>query len=111
MLLLVLQGQVTQYDGLTQIKKEKCSLSNLMNVGFQYQIYHHIRKYLVHRQGHRWGRKYYPIRYIHIISWINENDLVYDCFIGSGTTAKMAILNNRNYIGSEISKELSLIHI
>ena len=62
-LLLVLQGQVTQYDSLTQIKKEKCSLSNLMNVGFQYRIYHHIRKYLVHR----WGRKYYPIRYIHII--------------------------------------------
>tara|TARA_R100001460_G_scaffold28040_1_gene56250 strand:+ start:457 stop:1221 length:765 start_codon:yes stop_codon:yes gene_type:complete len=41
----------------------------------------------------------------HIISWSNENDIVYDCFMGSGTTAKMAILNNRNYIGSEISKE------
>lgn len=41
----------------------------------------------------------------HIISWSNEGDLVYDCFMGSGTTAKMAILNNRNYIGSEISKE------
>jgi site-specific DNA-methyltransferase (adenine-specific) len=25
--------------------------------------------------------------------------------MGSGTTAKMAILNNRNWIGSEISKE------
>ena len=32
-----------------------------------------------------------------------EGDLVYDPFMGSGTTAKMAILNNRNYIGSEIS--------
>ena len=41
----------------------------------------------------------------HIISWSNKNDIVYDCFMGSGTTAKMAILNNRNYIGSEISKE------
>ena len=41
----------------------------------------------------------------HIISWSNEGDLVYDCFMGSGTTAKMAILNKRNYIGSEISKE------
>jgi len=41
----------------------------------------------------------------HIISWSNEGDLVYDPFIGSGTTAKMAILNNRKYIGSEISKE------
>jgi len=40
-----------------------------------------------------------------ILSWSNENDLVYDCFIGSGTTAKMSILNNRKYIGSELSKE------
>ena len=29
----------------------------------------------------------------HIISWSNEGDLVYDPFMGSGTTAKMAILN------------------
>jgi site-specific DNA-methyltransferase (adenine-specific) len=41
----------------------------------------------------------------HIISWSNEGDLVYDPFMGSGTTAKMAKLNNRNYIGSEISEE------
>jgi len=41
----------------------------------------------------------------HILSWSNEGDIVYDPFMGSGTTAKMAILNNRNYIGSEISKE------
>ena len=41
----------------------------------------------------------------HILSWSNENDLIYDPFMGSGTTAKMAMLNNRNYIGSEISKE------
>lgn len=41
----------------------------------------------------------------HIISWTNENDLVYDPFMGSGTTGKMAILNKRNWIGSEISKE------
>jgi len=41
----------------------------------------------------------------HILSWTNENDLVYDCFMGSGTVAKMSILNNRNWIGSEISSE------
>ena len=41
----------------------------------------------------------------HIISWSNEGDLVYDPFMGSGTTAKMALVNKRNWIGSEISKE------
>lgn len=40
----------------------------------------------------------------HILSWSNKDDLVYDPFAGSGTTIKMALLNGRNYIGSEISK-------
>lgn len=40
-----------------------------------------------------------------MVSWSNENDIIYDPFMGSGTTAKMAILNNRNYIGSELSSE------
>ena len=37
----------------------------------------------------------------HIISWSNENDIVFDPFLGSGTTGKMAVLNNRNFIGIE----------
>ncbi|HOS15526.1 MAG TPA: site-specific DNA-methyltransferase [Bacteroidales bacterium] len=41
----------------------------------------------------------------HIITWTEEGDIVYDPFMGSGTTAKMAILTNRKYIGSEISQE------
>ena len=41
----------------------------------------------------------------HILSWSNPGDLVYDPFLGSGTTAKMAIKNNRRWIGSEISEE------
>lgn len=41
----------------------------------------------------------------HIISWSNENDIVLDPFMGSGTTAKMARANNRNYIGFELSEE------
>lgn len=45
------------------------------------------------------------LAYDHIHYWSNENDLVYDPFMGSGTTAKMAKFANRNYIGSEISEE------
>ena len=40
----------------------------------------------------------------HIISWSNEADTVLDCFMGSGTTGKMAVLNNRNFIGIELDK-------
>jgi DNA modification methylase len=41
----------------------------------------------------------------HIYSWSNKGDLVYDPCMGSGTVAKMAHLQGRNWIGSEISKE------
>jgi len=41
----------------------------------------------------------------HIYSWSNEGDLVYDPFTGSGTTLKMAHLQKRQWIGSEISEE------
>jgi len=40
-----------------------------------------------------------------ITTWSNENDLVYDCFMGSGTVAKICVQANRNYIGSEMSSE------
>lgn len=41
----------------------------------------------------------------HILSWSNPGDVVLDPFMGSGTTAKMAMLNNRYYIGFEMSEE------
>ena len=41
----------------------------------------------------------------HILSWSNIDDLIYDPMMGSGTVAKMALLNHRKFIGSEISKE------
>jgi site-specific DNA-methyltransferase (adenine-specific) len=41
----------------------------------------------------------------HILSWSNEGDLVLDPFSGSGTTAKMAKLMGRQYLGIEINPE------
>lgn len=41
----------------------------------------------------------------HIISWSNEGDLVFDPFMGSCTTGKMALLNSRNFVGIELDEE------
>jgi site-specific DNA-methyltransferase (adenine-specific) len=41
----------------------------------------------------------------HICTWSNKGDVIYDPFMGSGTTAKMAHIHGRNWVGSEISKE------
>ena len=44
-----------------------------------------------------------------IKTWSNEGDLVYDPFIGSGTTAKVASILERNWVGSEISTDYTNI--
>ena len=41
----------------------------------------------------------------HIITWSNENDLIFDPMMGSGTVGKMAKILNRNFIGIEIDNE------
>ena len=41
----------------------------------------------------------------HILSWSNKDDLVFDPMCGSGTTCKMAKLNQRKFLGCDISQE------
>jgi len=41
----------------------------------------------------------------HIVSWSNPNDLVFDPFIGSGTTAVAALKLGRHFYGCDISPE------
>ena len=41
----------------------------------------------------------------HILSWSNKGDLVYDPYMGGGTTAKMCVSSDRNFIGSEIVED------
>jgi len=40
-----------------------------------------------------------------ITTWTNEGDTVFDPFAGSGTTAKMCLLSNRKFHGTELSLE------
>jgi len=68
----------------------------------------------------RTGNKLHPTQKpVELISYLvnkssKENDIVYDPFMGSGTTAEAAYDNKRNYIGSEIDEtyyEISLTRI
>jgi site-specific DNA-methyltransferase (adenine-specific) len=45
----------------------------------------------------------------HILTWSVEGDVVYDPFMGSGTTGKMALISSRFYVGSEISKDYCVL--
>jgi DNA modification methylase len=41
----------------------------------------------------------------HILSWSNKGDMVFDPFMGSGTTGKMAGQTGRHFIGCELDEE------
>lgn len=41
----------------------------------------------------------------HVRTWSDIGDLVYDPMMGSGTVAKVCLLEERDYLGSEINKE------
>ena len=68
----------------------------------------------------RTGNKLHPTQKpTELISYLlrkssDEKEIIYDPFIGSGTTAEAATLNNRKYIGSEIDElyyEISISRI
>ena len=63
--------------------------------------------YLVKEDKYKTFKFGFPTEIVsHFINnFTQPNDIVYDPFMGSGTTAIAALKNNRQYLGSEINKE------
>lgn len=95
-------GNNTQYDKDGNLKQT----NNIKPVP-EFSLRNNIWKYSVGFNDKTGHPAVFPEKLAedHILSWSRENDVVLDPFMGSGTTAKMSILNNRNYIGFEISEE------
>ena len=96
-------GKLTHYekDGVVSGEKEK------INPVPEFSLRNNIWKYSTAVGDSMGHPAVFPEKLAedHILSWSVEGDLVYDPFMGSGTTAKMAAANRRSWIGSEISAE------
>ena len=94
----------TNRNAKGETKKASCYGNNIKEFGARWNIWRIKTDKGNNKTGHP---AMFPEQLAndHIISWSNEGDIVYDCFAGSGTTAKMSIINNRNWIASEISSE------
>jgi site-specific DNA-methyltransferase (adenine-specific) len=96
-----LRGTIRQKDGSTKIMNSQIHGKRYAEYGHRFNVWNCSSQ---SQKGHPCP---FPekLSHDHIISWSNPCDLVYDPFMGSGTTAKMAIKTGRDFIGSEISKE------
>ena len=96
-------GAKTQYN----IKGEKIQAKKNIKPTPEFSLRTNIWKYTVSFNDKTGHPAVFPEKLAedHILSWSNEGDVVLDPFMGSGTTAKMAMLNKRKYIGFEKSPE------
>ena len=96
-------GRNSSYDvdgNLTEVKKNQPVIA-------EFSLRNNLWKYSVSFNDKTGHPAVFPEKLAedHILSWSNEGDIVLDPFMGSGTTAKMALLNKRNYIGFEKNTE------
>jgi len=105
-------GNVGSWGKNTSRQKDGTMKENPKKIVDEFGMRYNIWKYKTSRNGQEDSIAYnhpaiFPSDLVkdHLLSWTNEGDLVYDPFMGSGTTAKKSIELCRNYIGSEISKE------
>jgi site-specific DNA-methyltransferase (adenine-specific) len=95
-------GTHTQYDAKGNLK----ATTNTKPIP-EFSLRNNIWKYSVSFNDKTGHPAVFPEKLAEdcILSWSVEGDVVLDPFSGSGTTAKMAMLNKRNYIGFEINPE------
>ena len=84
---------------VTGIKKSKPVFHSVYDNGVYF--------YPICRDKNRFHPTQKPIALINdlILKHSNKGDTILDCFSGSGTTAVAAFMQDRNFIGCEISKE------
>lgn len=91
-------GEHTSYDKEGNLK----AVSDIKPIP-EFSIRNNIWKYSVSFNDKTGHPAVFPEKLAedNILSWSREGDIVLDPFMGSGTTAKMAMLNNRHFIGFE----------
>ena len=94
-------GNNTQYDKDGALKK-----TNDIKPVPDFSLRNNIWKYSVGFNDKTGHPAVFPEKLAedHILSWSNVGDVVLDPFMGSGTTGKMAILNDRDFIGIELDE-------
>lgn len=101
-----LKGRERQPNGTL---KQRYNVNEINKYGIRYNVWQYQTGYMKHTKDKEAYNHpaIFPEKLAedHIISWSNENEIVFDPFMGSGTTAKMAQINNRKWLGFEVASD------
>jgi DNA modification methylase len=105
-------GQVGSWGKNTVRQKDGSMKENSKKTIQEYGQRYNVWTYKTSKNGQEDEVAYehpaiFPIDLVkdHIISWTNPEEIIYDPFMGSGTTAKGASVLNRKWVGSEINEK------
>ena len=98
-----IHGTERQADGRTKSLSNKQKSKTVKEFGARLNIWD-INPNKNNKTGHP---AVFPLQLAkdHILTWSNENDVVLDPFMGSGTTGAACMETNRNFIGIEIDEK------
>jgi len=96
-----------KHGAMRQKNGDMKPLSNIGKPINEYGIRHNVWEINTENNNTTGHPAPFPLKLVHdhIISWTNENDIVLDCFMGSGTTGLACKTLNRDFIGIEIDQE------
>lgn len=100
-------GKKTSRSGSDELKEEKTHITPDYGVRFNIWRYNTGKGFSTKDNEAFKHPAIYPeeLARDHILSWSNVGDVVLDPFIGSGTTAKMAMIHKRKYIGIDFNED------
>lgn len=102
-------GQNTAYDINGNLKKVS-SIKPVPDFSPRTNIWRYVVGFNINKGKHS---AVFPFKLAedHILSWSNEGDIIFDPFLGSGTTMFAAIKNNRKFIGCEINEDYTKYYL
>ena len=96
--------KINEYEGFKEYEELRQEYEELRYTFNNQKIHHSVMNYeIAKKQGHVTPKNTDMLEYL-IKTSSNENDIILDCFMGSGSTGVAALNTNRKFIGIELDE-------
>ena len=96
--------KINEYEGFKEYEELRQEYEELRYTFNNQKIHHSVMNYeIAKKQGHVTPKNTDMLEYL-IKTSSNENDIVLDCFMGSGSTGVACMNTNRKFIGIELDE-------